>query len=105
MSEKTKMVLPSSVTNPDGSVTVKLKHRIQFGEEIIEELKFVRPKAKHLKGLDLKAMTSDSMITLMSKITAQFPQALDELDLSDFVFCTEVIESFLDSSAKGGKTV
>lgn len=103
MSEKTKAVLPQSLKNADGSVTVKLKEPITFGEELIEELRFIKPKAKHIKNLNLKEMKMADMIALMGVLSGQFPQALDELGMHDLIFCSGVIESFLPDMIEGGK--
>lgn len=103
MNEKTKAVLPLSIENADGSITVKLKEPISFGDERIEELKFIKPKAKHIKSLNLKDMKMSDVLGLMSVLSGQFPQALDELGMHDVTFCTAVIERFFLDTAAGGR--
>lgn len=103
MSEKTKAALPFSTQNPDGSVAVKLKEPITFGEELIETLTFIKPKAKHMKNLNIKDMKMSDMLALMSVLSGQFPQALDELGMHDLIFCSGVLEGFLPNMSGDGK--
>lgn len=95
---ETKAELPHSLSNADGSVTVKLSEPIQFGEETIESLRIKRPKVKHIKKLKMKDLSAEDMLVLISAVSGQFPQALDEMSIRDFTFCAEVIGDFLDDS-------
>lgn len=104
MTQEKKIVTPARIDNADGSVEVLLRFPVMYGEERIEKVKFRRPKAKDVKGIDLAKMDTDGMIKLMSKCSGQFPQALEELDMLDFNFCGEVFEGFLETGAKTGKT-
>lgn len=93
------------VTNEDGSVTVKLFMPIQYGkEELITEIRLIRPKAKHLKNIRLKDMGFGDIMNLLSKLSGHAPSVLDELDMVDFNQLGGVIEGFLDNSGTSGKT-
>lgn len=99
-----KLVLPASIENADGSVSVQLAEPIIFGEEKIEVLKLQKPKAKHLKNLNLKEMKMGDFMALIAVLAGQFPQVIDEMGMKDLIFCTEVIGNFLDGSATSGPT-
>ena len=52
---KTKAKLPLQIKNEDLSITVRLLEPIQRGEdEVIEELRLKKPKAKHLRKIKLQ---------------------------------------------------
>lgn len=99
-----KAKLPLTKINPDGTVTVCLHDPIQVGEETVSELKFKKPKAKHLRGLDLGKMNVDDFLKLASNLTAEPPSTLDELSFKDLAEVTGVMNSFLDDFLKDGKT-
>lgn len=99
-----KKKLPSRVLNADGSETLYLREPLTFGEESIDHLIIKKPKAKHLKGVDLNKMGIDTTLAVLSKLTGQFPQALEELGMADLGAATEVVKDFLADLLQDGKT-
>lgn len=105
LSKTVKAKLPMRLENEDGSVTVKLFAPIKYGEEeLIKEIRLIRPKAKHVKNVKLQNLSFGDMINLMSKLSGHAPSVLDELDMLDFSELGEVLDTFLGSTAKNGKT-
>lgn len=74
----------------------KLKYPIDLDGTKIERLEFVRPKGKHLKGIDLMNMKMDDMLKLSAKITGQLPRVYDEMDMTDVMAVLEIVGDFLD---------
>lgn len=102
--KETKAKLPLVVNNADGTVTVRLKEPARFGDDVAVELVLSKPKAKHLKGLNLKEMKADELILLAAKLSGQFPQLIEDLGMDDFLCVAGVVGDFLGGGATVGKT-
>jgi hypothetical protein len=79
---------------------LQLSEPVQFGSETITELKFQKPKAKHLKG-----RTSDDMeyqLRIVANLTGQPTVVIDELCLADTMEALKVVGEFLPDSLKTG---
>jgi len=96
---------PFSTTNADGSITVHLKEILTLGDETLGELTLAKPKAKHLKGVNISNMRADELIQLASKLSAHPPAMIGELGMQDFVFVSGVIGDFLGGGGEDGKTL
>jgi len=100
---KTKAKLPHRKANPDGSVTLLLLEPIIYGEEEkLEQLDFIKPKAKHIKKMNLDDKSIEGILLIAGKLCGQPPSVLDELGMHDLMEIGEVIDSFLPDTAKGG---
>ena len=90
------------------SVTVKLDFPFDWTEgETITEIEIPRPKASHMRGLNVKRLESetDEMFKLIQKLIVQPPKFLDKIDFSDFTKIMKVVEDFLQPGAElGGET-
>lgn len=85
------------------AVTYTLKYPIEFGSETITELKFSRPKGKHLKQIGQNITLGDIMI-IASKISGVSPRVLDELDAADYQSVAGIISDFLDNGPENGES-
>ena len=86
-------------------VTVTLSEPIQWGSETIKELKIPTPKAKHIRGLKMSdGMSSDEMLTLLSRLTNMTDGQIDELSITDVLTVSEVLSDFLEDTPKTGNT-
>lgn len=86
-----------------GKDTYTLKHPVSVGNIHLTELHLRRIKAKDLRGLKGTA-SADDVITILSRISGQLPNVIDELDIEDFTEVSSRIESFIESGRETGKT-
>jgi len=85
--------------------TLTLKHPIQQGSETITKLEVTqRLKAKHFKGIPAQDILFDHMIKLLSKLTAQPPSVIEELDSEDLFPAVEMVNDFLPGSLTTGES-
>lgn len=99
-----KMQLPARVEQPDGSVVVKLSEPVQFGsEELIEEIKIKKPKAKHLRNIKLEELGFGELLDIAGAVSGNLPKVMDELCWNDAFMIVEVIGDFLPDSERTGK--
>lgn len=90
------------------SVTVTLDFPFDWTEgEKITQVEIPRPKAFHMRGLNVKRLESetDEMFKLVQKLLGQPPKFLDKMDFADVQKIMEVVSGFLPSGPKDGKTV
>lgn len=79
--------------------TVLLGSPIKEGEREITVLEFVRPKVKHLQGIDIaKISETSNLMRLTQALTGVDSKALREMDLRDLKKVGEVIEYFLEDA-------
>lgn len=90
MSEEVKNKAPAK-----GPMTVKLFEPIEHGSETITELVLKRPKAKHVKGLNLKDMRIADILQVASKLSGTSMSALDELSTEDMNRVVEAVGELL----------
>lgn len=105
MTKETKQKLPARIEQSDGSVKLKLKEPVRFGEEQIPELIIKKPKAKHLRKIKLQDMDFDELLKLAAVLTGQPDPVLDELCWDDAFELVEVVGDFLPDSAKDGNPI
>ncbi|OQB05773.1 MAG: Phage tail protein E [bacterium ADurb.Bin212] len=79
--------------------TMKLAYPIKEGERVVEFLEFVRPKVKHLQGIDLSKLSdTNNILKLTQALTSVDVKALKEMDLKDLKNLATVIQGFLEDS-------
>ena len=76
----------------------KLKEPIEFGSEIITEIKLASMKAKHLRGMNIQNMQFDDFLTLIGNLGQLTPSQVDELGTEDLFEIVEVVGGFLGGS-------
>lgn len=101
-----KSVLPKNATvNEDGTVTLKLSEPIKYGKDTVyEQLIFKKPKAKHIKKMDLQNLKMEDVMGLAGKLCGEAPSVLDELGMTDLFALGDVINYFLpDGDSPGNR--
>jgi hypothetical protein len=83
----------------DDRTILKLKHPVKLGEngELVEQLAFRRGRMGDLKGVVLSGedrLPWDSIITIASRMTGQFPQFIELLDEEDVGEVTRIVVGF-----------
>lgn len=79
--------------------TITLSSPIKEGEKEISCLEFIRPKVKHLQGIDLSKLSDTAnLLRLTQALTSVDVKALKEMDLKDLRKVGEVINSFLEDA-------
>jgi len=80
----------------------KLKHPFTLDDKEITRIEFIRPKGKHIKGINLTSPTMDDMLKLAAKISGQLPRVYDEMDLEDVMAIMEIVGDFLGAGQVTG---
>lgn len=78
----------------DGTVTVTLVYPIKFGTAVVDELKFSRPKGKHMRKMDAVDGVLAKQLALFAALSGLSTKELDELDAVDFNVCMAVTAFF-----------
>lgn len=88
----------------DDQRVVTLDHPFVWADEQVTTITLKRPKAKHMRGLNIKRLESetDEMFKLVQKLIGEPPAFIDELDFSDIQKIMEVVEDFLSSGPLTG---
>jgi hypothetical protein len=82
-------------------ITLKLKHPIAFGSEMISELTFREPKARDMRMMPMKATTGD-ILDLAARLSGQLPSTIGDLCIADFQQVVETVgEFFTDGQTTG----
>ena len=82
----------------DEKATVTLDFPFEWTEgETISEIEIPRPKAHHMRGLNVKRLETDTdeMFKLLQKLIGQPPKFLDRIDFQDITKMMKVVEGFL----------
>ena len=87
--------MSNDVNNP---IVYQLKVPIVFGSLTISELKFKKPKLKHLRALDGIDGNMGIIAVLVEKLAGLTPLEVDELDPADFEGIAEIVKSFLPNA-------
>jgi len=88
----------------DTYTTYQLKFPVEYGDEVITELKIRRAKGKHLRGLTIDALDSvDVQMGLLASMSGQPPQVIDALDAVDVFAGLEVVGDFLSKTLPASK--
>jgi len=91
--------------NSDRYTTYKLQFPVEYGDNLITELKIRRPQGKHLRGLKLNALDDvEVALDLLGSLSGQPPQAIDLLEAPDVMGALEVLGAFLSQTLTGSKT-
>lgn len=102
--KETKAKLPLILHNQDGSVTVKFREPIPFGEETFSEIKLRKPKAKDLKGMKLRDLQVGDILNIASRLCGESPAVLDEMGMADAQAVLGVVSDFLEGGGTTGPT-
>lgn len=84
------------------SQVLKLKSPVQYGQELIAELKIRKPKAKDIRKLPQSPNTGD-ILDLAGRLCGQPPSMIDELDLEDTSALLEIVGNFMEPGQTTGK--
>ena len=76
--------------NPDGSIVVTLLVPLKFGNGLIQELTFQRPKLRDLRASS-KLEGFDWVAAMISALSKQTDKVLDDMDQADVAVCTAVV--------------
>lgn len=82
------------------SVTVTLDFPFEWdGDRKVETIEIPRPKAFHMRGLNVKKLETDTdeMFKLLQKLIGEPPRFLDKIDFADITKMMGVVEGFLSS--------
>lgn len=87
------------------NIEIKLDHPFQWGEQEISSISLPRPKAKHMRGLNVKKLSeeTDEMFKLIQNLINEPAKFIDNIDFEDIQKIMETVSDFLDSGQKSGK--
>lgn len=91
--EKTGKEYLETLEKKDGKFIIKLDDPIEYGKDVISELEFTEPKAKHMRMMPANPTVSD-MLDIIGQLCAQPKSVIDELSLGDLNKATEFFEAF-----------
>lgn len=93
-------------TSSNEPTVVKLDHPFTWADEQVTEISVPRPKAFHMRGINIKRLESetDEMFKLVQKLLGQPPKYLDQFDFVDVQKIMEVVSGFLDNGPTTGNT-
>lgn len=83
-------------------IEVKLREPIQFGSETISAMTLQKPKAKHLRGMNLTDMKMDDFLNLIGKLSGLTDSQVGEMALDDLYEVIEVVTPFLGGTQETG---
>ena len=84
--------------------TYTLKEPIVFGSETINQITLQKPKAKHLKGLNLQNLKFDDFLVIISNLSDMPTSQVEEMGLEDTFDLVDVVTGFLDNGQGTGNT-
>lgn len=96
-------------TNPDGTVTVKLRVPVVWGTQTIQKVTLRKPRTRDVRpigamdanGRPLRTST-DEGLRLLGRLTDHPDAFVDELDVEDMSTLLEVVHGFLPPSLLTG---
>jgi hypothetical protein len=89
----------------DRYTTYKLQFPVEYGDDLITELKIRRPQGKHLRGLKLNALDEvDVALDLFGSLSGQPPRVIDLIEAEDITAVMEVLGNFLSKTSPALKT-
>lgn len=77
------------------SVTIKLDHPIEIGNDLIEEITMRRPKGKDMKACIKGVNNVAESIALAARLSEQLPVVFDEMDGADLTAVLDEVGNFL----------
>ena len=87
-------------------IVIKLTVPLAHGTETITELRITRrPTAGDLRGIKIRDLTFDDIVTVGSRLVALPPSVLNGMDLSDFTELSGVIGAFFGNGQPTGMTL
>ena len=86
-------------------IVIKLEHPVQYGSELISEVRFGMPKGKHLRLLKMDGGSpSADSLEFLAGLAGQPPSVFDEMALTDIQRCTEILGKLFQPSPPTSKT-
>lgn len=79
-------------------VVIKLQDPVEYGSEVIYELKLQKPKAKHFKRLSFDNPSFPEMLEILGQLAGQPPSVIDELSWVDTQTATGILGNLLAPS-------
>lgn len=79
-------------------VLLKLQEPIEYGTQVIDELKLQRPKAKHFKKLNFDAPSFPELLDILGQLAGLPPSVIDELGWEDTQAATALLGNLLAPS-------
>lgn len=86
------------MNRPDRFKTLPLQYPVEFGDTLISELKFRRPRGKELRRLNLGMLDNpdfDFLMNLGADLSAQDPKVFDLMEAEDVISSIELVTDFL----------
>lgn len=80
--------------------TLTLQSPVEYGDNIVTELKLRRPLGKHFRRFslnDMENMDMDTMMNLVGDLSGQPPKLIDQLEMEDLFAAMEMVGSFFDN--------
>jgi len=79
-----------------------LAEPIQWGGTTVSRLEFVRPRAKHFRGLTLEAARMGDLLDVVAALCHQPPSLIGELSAADTFAAVRIVNDFLLSGQPTG---
>lgn len=87
---------------PKYPYVLKLKHPIQYGSQVIGEIRYRRPRAKDLKRIRPENMETGDLINLFAAMSEYDEPTIDEMDAEDALVAIQLVGSFLANGQETG---
>lgn len=87
---------------PEYIKTHTLESPVVIGDRTVSEIKFIQPRAKHLKGL-VDYSGTDKMLMLAGKISNETTAVFEEMTWKDWFAIDGIIDDFLIAGGITGK--
>lgn len=93
---ETEIIHPYKDKDGNTKLLIKLIHPIEYGEgEVYKEFTFKKPKAKHMRNLNITNMKMGDMIDLIATLSDEPPSLIGELEIPDLQNINEkLVEAF-----------
>lgn len=88
-------------TNDDRSVTILLETPVQWGSDLVSELRVRRPRGKDMRAM--RDQSADGALKFAGRLTEHPDKFIDELDVSDVARLLDVVTGFLPESLRAGE--
>lgn len=77
------------------AIVIKLSEPIEANGEIITEITLQQPRAKHMRGLPVGAISMGALLNLASEVSGVPPSSMDKLTGGDAMKVVEAVGNFL----------
>lgn len=83
--------------------TFELKYPRTVGDRQVTKLHIRRPRVRDLKLMD-KLEGVEGSVAMIAQLSGESDALIEELDASDFVAISDMVEGFLPDTQENGKT-